>query len=143
MISNLFLNIIIGSILKIFIHHHLVVASARISLTLSRHLSLSFIAFGRSSGLHPVSCTFELVALFLLGNVKGSIGVHHLCARPDFSSCVLHLKKCKFMLYDRKKSLSNVLHTQNNGCNWRPREHSPDVIGAGTFFEMEKRGFCA
>ena len=27
----------------------------RISLTLSRHFSLSFIAFGRSSGLHPVS----------------------------------------------------------------------------------------
>ena len=28
---------------------------AQISLTLSRHFSLSFIAFGRSSGLHPVS----------------------------------------------------------------------------------------
>ena len=28
---------------------------ARISLTLSRHFSLSFIAYGRSSGLHPVS----------------------------------------------------------------------------------------
>ena len=28
---------------------------ARISLTLSPHVSLSFIAFGRSSGLHPVS----------------------------------------------------------------------------------------
>ena len=36
-------------------HHHLVVPSARISLTLSRYLSLSFIASGRSSGLHPVS----------------------------------------------------------------------------------------
>ena len=28
---------------------------ARISLTLSRHFSRSFITFGRSSGLHPVS----------------------------------------------------------------------------------------
>ena len=36
-------------------HHHHVVPQARISLTLSRHPSLSFIAFGRSSGLHPVS----------------------------------------------------------------------------------------
>ena len=36
-------------------HHHHVVPPARISLTLSRHFSLSFIAFGRSSGLHPVS----------------------------------------------------------------------------------------
>ena len=38
------------------IHHHRhVVPPARISLTLSRHFSLSFIASGRSSGLHPVS----------------------------------------------------------------------------------------
>ena len=36
-------------------HHHLVVPLARISLTLSRHFSLLFIASGRSSGLHPVS----------------------------------------------------------------------------------------
>ena len=36
-------------------HHHHVVPQARISLTLSRHFSLSFIASGRSSGLHPVS----------------------------------------------------------------------------------------
>ena len=38
----------------IYIYHH-VVPLARISLTLSRHFSLSFIASGRSSGLHPVS----------------------------------------------------------------------------------------
>ena len=36
-------------------HHHHHVPLSRISLTLSRHFSLSFIAFGRSSGLHPVS----------------------------------------------------------------------------------------
>ena len=37
-------------------HHHLHVAlSARISLTLSCHSSLSSIATGRASGLHPVS----------------------------------------------------------------------------------------
>ena len=36
-------------------HHHHVVLVARISLTLSRHSSLSFIALGRSSGQHPVS----------------------------------------------------------------------------------------
>ena len=35
-------------------HHHHVVRLARISLTLSRFFSLSFIASGRSSGLHPV-----------------------------------------------------------------------------------------
>ena len=36
-------------------HHHQVVPLARISLTLSRHFSLSFIASDRSSGPHPVS----------------------------------------------------------------------------------------
>ena len=36
-------------------HHHHVVPLARISLTLSRHFSLSFIASGRSSGIHPLS----------------------------------------------------------------------------------------
>ena len=36
-------------------HHHHIVPLARISLTLSRHFSLSFIASGRSSGPHPIS----------------------------------------------------------------------------------------
>ena len=36
-------------------HHHYIAPVARISLTLSRHSSLSFIALGRSSGQHPVS----------------------------------------------------------------------------------------
>ena len=36
-------------------HHHHVALVGRISLTLSRHSSLSFIALGRSSGQHPVS----------------------------------------------------------------------------------------
>ena len=36
-------------------HHHHVVPLARISLTLSRHFSQTFIAPGWSSGLHPVS----------------------------------------------------------------------------------------
>ena len=38
----------------IYIYHH-VVPLAGVSLTLSRHFSLSFIASGRSSELHPVS----------------------------------------------------------------------------------------
>ena len=36
-------------------HHHHDVRLARISLILSLHISLSFIAFGRSSGLHNCS----------------------------------------------------------------------------------------
>ena len=36
-------------------------------------------------------CRFELVALLLLGHVRGSIGEHHLWARPCISSSVLHV----------------------------------------------------
>ena len=42
-------------LLKFTCYHHQVMPPAQISLTLSRHFSLSFITFGRSSGLHPVS----------------------------------------------------------------------------------------
>ena len=59
--------VIISSLLDFFVfrlspiyniyiyHHHHIVLAARISLTLSRHSSLSFIALGRSSGQQPVS----------------------------------------------------------------------------------------
>ena len=67
-------------------HHHHVVLVARISLTLSRYFSLSFIASGRSSGLHPVSshsCWMYIRAgrPALLGHVWGSMRVHHLQTR--------------------------------------------------------------
>ena len=48
-------HIRISGYVKIESHHHHVVPPAQISLTLSRQVSLSFIASGRSSGLHPVS----------------------------------------------------------------------------------------
>ena len=46
---------IILIIIVIIHHHHHVVPPAQISLTLSHYFSRSFIAFGRSFGLHPVS----------------------------------------------------------------------------------------
>ena len=36
-------------------------------------------------------CMFKLVILLLLGHMRESIGVHHLWARPCFSSSVLHV----------------------------------------------------
>ena len=52
-----FLTVTWFQVILLFIHHHHhhVSPPAQISLTLSRHFSLSFIAFGRPSGLHPVS----------------------------------------------------------------------------------------
>ena len=55
----IYINIYIYIHMYTYIYHHHpyhhVVPQAWISLTLSRHFSLSFIASGRSSGLHPVS----------------------------------------------------------------------------------------
>ena len=53
------------------IYHHHVMPLAQISLTLSLHFSLSFIASGRSSGLHPVS--------------SHSCCMHVLAGRPDLA----------------------------------------------------------
>ena len=77
-------------------HHHHVVPPARISLTLSLHFSLSFIASGRSSGLHPISshsCCMYVQAgrPAFAWPYAGSIGVHHWWVRPCFSSSVLHV----------------------------------------------------
>ena len=36
-------------------------------------------------------CMFELPVLLLLGHMRGSIGAHHLWARPCFSSSVQHI----------------------------------------------------
>ena len=60
-LSQFFFYVYISSLspsLSIYIyhhHHHHIALVARISLTLSRHSSLSFIGLGRSSGQHPVS----------------------------------------------------------------------------------------
>ena len=76
--------------------HHLVVPSAQISLTVSGHLPYrSLLPAGPQGYTHyphwAALCKFELVALFLLGHVKGSMGVHHLWARLYFFSSVLHV----------------------------------------------------
>ena len=63
---------VLGIYIYIYIyHHHHVVPLARISLTLSRHFSLSFITSGRSSGLNPVS--------------SNSCWMYVCAGRPDFA----------------------------------------------------------
>ena len=52
---SLSLSLYIYIYIYIYNIYHLVVPSAWITLIFSRHLSLSFIASGRSSGLHPIS----------------------------------------------------------------------------------------
>ena len=76
--------------------HPQVAPSARISLTLTRHPPYrpllptglqGYILYRHRAGV----CRFELVVPPLLGYVKGSTGIHHLWARPFFSSSIQHV----------------------------------------------------
>ena len=74
-------------------HHHHVVPLAQISLTLSRYFSLSFIASGRSSGLHPVSshscCMY--VRTGRLSFAQPYVGVHR---STSLTSSSMFLQQC-------------------------------------------------
>ena len=74
-------------------HHHHVVPPAGISLTLSRHSSLSFIASGWSSGLHPVSshscCMYVLAGRPAFA--RPYVGVHR---STSLMSVSLLLQQC-------------------------------------------------
>ena len=74
-------------------HHHHVVLVARISLSLSRHLSLSFVASGRSSGQHPVSShsCWMYVRAGRLAFARPCVGVHK---STSLMSSSLLLQQC-------------------------------------------------
>ena len=74
-------------------HHHHVVPPARISQTLSRHFSLSFIASGRSLWLHPISshscCMYVLAGCPAFA--RSYVGVHRSTSLMSLS---LLLQQC-------------------------------------------------
>ena len=91
-------------------HHHHVLPLERISLTLSRHFSLSFIASGRSSGLHPIfshSCCMYVRA----GRpafARPYMGVHRSTSLMSSSlllqqcpACLVHLTWIVFVMGGR------------------------------------------
>ena len=72
-------HIHIHSLTHIYIyHHHHVVPPARISLTISRHFSLSFIASGRSSELHPVSSHSKYIYIYIYIYISICISSSHV-----------------------------------------------------------------
>ena len=74
-------------------HHHHVVPLARISLTLSHLFSLTFIASGRSSGLHPVysHCCCMYVRDGFPAFARPYVGVHR---SSSLMSSSLLLQQC-------------------------------------------------
>ena len=74
-------------------HHYHIALVARISLTLSRHSSLSFIALGRSSGQHPV-CSHSCWMYIRAGRpafARPCVGVHK---STSLMSSSLLLQQC-------------------------------------------------
>ena len=91
-------------------HHHHVVPQARISLTLSHHFSLSFIASGRSSGPHPVSShsCWMYVWAGRPAFARPYVGVHRSTSLMSSSlllqqcpACLVHLTWIVFMMGGR------------------------------------------
>ena len=78
------------------LHQHHVVPLARISLTLSRYFSLSFIASSRSSGLNPVSshncCIY--VRAGRLAFARPYVGVHRSTSLMSSSWLLLQCPAC-------------------------------------------------
>ena len=91
-------------------HHNHIVPPARISLTLSHHFSLSFIASGSSSGLHPVSshCCWMYVRAGRLTFARPYVGVHRSTSLMSSSlflqqcpACLVHLTWIVFVMRGR------------------------------------------
>ena len=91
-------------------HHHHVVLVAWISLTLSRHFSLSFIASGRSSGLHPVSShsCWMYVCAGRPAFARPCVGVHK---STSLMSSSLFLQQCPACLVH----LTWIIHFRPRG----------------------------
>ena len=77
-------------------HHHHLALVARISLTLSRHSSLSFIALGRSSGQHPVSSQscWMYVRAGRPAFARPCVGVHKSTSLMSSSLLLQHCPAC-------------------------------------------------
>ena len=91
-------------------HHHHVLTPALISLTLSRHFSLSFIASGRSPGLHSLSphsyCMYVLAGRPAFA--RPYVGVHGSISLMSSSlllqqcpACLVRLTRIVFVMGGR------------------------------------------
>ena len=86
-------------------HHHHVMPLAWISQTLSRHFSLSFIASGRSSGLHPVSS--QNCCMYIRAGrpafERPYVGVHrstsHVSSSPLLQQCPACLVRLTWIVF--------------------------------------------
>ena len=124
----------------VFSHHHHDVPLAWISLTLSRHFSLLFIAFGMFSGLHPVSS--HIWCMYVRAGhpafARPFLGVHMSTSLMSSSLLLQQCPACLVLLklishlarnnkmvktsqkYDMDKSWINIVHNLVSVLLWTP-----------------------
>ena len=118
-IQFLYIYIYIHIYIYIYIyHHHHIALVARISPTLSRHSSLSFIALGRSSGQHPGRNISILVSMSLSPiNLKcwilQNVMLYFVC-EIMLKLCVLNVKT-RLLYYKAKLMLSLFPNVSEQG----------------------------
>ena len=125
-------------------HHHHVAPPARISLTLSRHFSLSFIASGRYSGLHPVSshscCMYVRAGRPTLAHPY--VGVHR---STSLMSSSLLLQQCPACLVRRTCIVFVGASVRTVGVSWGEiivfKGFCLDVL-FNTLFTLIDNSFC-
>ena len=80
---------------------HYVVPLALISLVLSRHFSLSFITYGRSSGLHPVSSHSCCMYVCLSWSSYFCLAICSSLLLQQCPACLVHLTWIVFVMGGR------------------------------------------
>ena len=107
-------------------HHHHVALVAQISLTLSRHSSLSLIALGRSSGQHPVSShsCWMYVRAGRPAFARPCVGVHKSTSLMSSSlllqqcpACLVHLTWIVFMIGGRWRTVGVLWGVAARTCS--------------------------
>ena len=87
---------------------------ARISLTLSRHFSLSFVASGKSSGLHPVCSSWPSC---FCPAICGRGGVHRSTSLMSSSLLLQQCPACLLFVFLSFTSLNHIVSLTFKSCN--------------------------
>ena len=103
---DLFAYLSVYIYIYIYIYHHHVLLLARISMTLSRHFSLSFVTSSRSSGLRPLSS--HTCCMYVQAGRPAFVEVHRSTSLMSSSSllqlcpaCLVCLTGIVFMMGGR------------------------------------------
>ena len=116
-------------------YHHHVVPLSRITLTLSRHFSQSFIASGRSSGLYPVS-SHSCCMYVRAGRSAFASPYAEVHRSTSLMSSSLLLQQCPACLVRNGFIISSWKKCRGSTVRWRRKKH----LGETPFLQKVQTG---